>query len=323
MVVLTRNEEGNVADALDSLLGQGGVSLEVIVVDSASRDRTLDVARAYEARDARVRVIASPRDFPIGEARNVGLAAARGRVVAQMSADAMAAPGWAAAMVGALRDADVVYGRQEHAPDKLTPAAVVRGLRYHHFDAAERRPPETYASNVSAGVRREVLDRIRYVDDGPASALDDVLFTREATLLGLRVAYEPRMLVRHKDATTLRGELRKNKREGYGWGLLSRQLGLRRTILAWGGVLVVAGAALVAWPSWWLAALAVGLVYAPTLRRVARAGRRYVRSAPLALLGATLVSPAFDLAFLYHYVLGLKDRRADLTGLVPTGGPST
>lgn len=324
VIVLTRNEEANVADALESLLAQEGVSLEAIVVDSASTDATLARAGAYEARDPRVRIVASPRDIPIGEARNLGLAHARGRHVAQMSADATASPGWAAALVESLREADVVYGRQEHAPPSLTPGAVVRGLRYHHFESDGRAPPETFASNVNAGMRREVVQRLRYVDDGPASALDDVLFTREARSLGMRIVYEPRMLVRHKDATTLRGELRKNRREGYGWGMLSPQLGLHRAALAWGATLSLALVALAVRPAWWLAAPVAALVYAPTLRRVARAGRRYLRRAPLALAAATLVSPAFDLAFVYHYVLGLLHRRGDLTGLVsPPGGHST
>lgn len=320
VVVLTRNEEANLADALDSLVAQEGVALEAIVVDSASRDRTLEIARRYEAAHPDVvRVVASPEDIPIGVARNLGIAHARAPLVAQMSADAMAAPGWGARMVAALAGCDLAYGRQEHAPDRLTAAAVVRGLRYHHFDAKPA-APETYASNVNAGMRREVLERVRFVPDGPASALDDILLTREAMELGFRVGYDAQMLVRHKDATTLQGELRKNRREGYGWGLLSPKLGLHKMAIAWGASLAALVVALAAWPSIWLAAILLGTIYAPTLRRAALAGGRFAKAAPLALLGAIAVGPALDLAFLYHYVLGLKDRRADLTGRLPAGG---
>lgn len=322
VVVLTRNEEANVADALDSLLAQEGVDIEVIVVDSASTDRTLEIASRYAVRDARVRVIASERDIPIGEARNLGIAAARGRIVAQMSADAMAAPGWAAALAGALEDADVVFGRQEHAPPRVTPAAVARGLRYHHFRSDATAPPETYASNVNAAMRRDVLDRLRFVADGPASALDDVLFVHEAKAMGYRIAYEPRMLVRHKDATTLAGEWRKNRREGFGWGLLSPRLGLNRMVLAWTIALVAIGVALVVRPALPLALALVLVAFAPTLRRVARGGAAYVRRAPFSLAVAVLASPVFDVAFAYHYALGLARRRADLTGKLPLPGRS-
>lgn len=321
VVVLTRNEEANVADALDSLLAQEGVDLEVIVVDSASTDRTLAIAREYEARSGgRVWVCASAWDIPIGEARNLGIDQARGRIVAQMSADATASPGWAAALAHALEGADLVFGYQEHAPARLSPAAIVRGLRYHHFSRSAQAAPETYASNVNAAARREVLERVRYVDDGPASALDDVLFAREARTLGFRIAYEPAMVVRHKDATTLAGEWRKNRREGYGWGILRARLGLHKTTLAWCAALVLSFAALAAWTSIATALLFLGVLYAPTLRRLVRGGGSYVRRAPVPLAAAALASPLFDVAFAYHYLLGLLSRKRELSGMLPPGG---
>lgn len=316
VIVLTRNEEANVEDAVRSLL-HGDPPVEVIVVDSASRDRTVEIARrvAAELGEERVRVLASERDVPIGEARNMGLAAARAPRIAYMSADATAGPGWAIEALRSLEEADLVYGRQEHAPVDQSVASVCRGLRYHHFRSDATAPAETYASNVNAAIRREVFDHLRYVEDGPASALDDILFTREAKQLGFRIAYNPRMLVRHKDVSDLAGEMRKNRREGYGWGILANQLGLHKMILAWGALLVGALAALAVAPGPLTALLFAALLYAPALRRVARAGGPYVRQAPLPLAGATLVGPFFDLAFLVAYARGLAARRTGLTGL--------
>ena len=59
---------------------------------------------------------------------------------------------------------------------------------------------------------------------------------------------------------------------------------------------------------------------ASALRRAARGGHRFLSTAPLQLVGAVLASPLFDLAFLYHYLRGLRDRRADLTGVVRPQG---
>lgn len=324
VIVLTRNEEANVEDAIRSLL-EGDPPVEVLVVDSASRDRTVEIAGrvARELGEERVRVVASERDIPIGEARNLGVRLARAPRIAFMSADATAAPGWAAEALGSLDDSDVVYGRQVHTPPRPSLASVCRGLRYHHFRSDAHAPPETYASNVNAAIRRSVFDHLRYVDDGPASALDDILFTREAMQLGYRVGYNPRMLVRHKDVSTLAGEWRKNRREGYGWGILAPQLGLNKMVLAWGGALAAAAGALVAFPGIPTLLLAFASLYASALRRVARAGGPYLRRTPGALLGATLLGPAFDIVFLIAYVRGLARRRGHLTGLLkgrPTQG---
>jgi Glycosyl transferase family 2 len=50
------NEETSLAAALDSILAQDHEHLEVIVCDNASTDATLEIARAYAARDARITV---------------------------------------------------------------------------------------------------------------------------------------------------------------------------------------------------------------------------------------------------------------------------
>lgn len=314
VVVLTRNEASNVAECVRSILSDDP-SNDVVVVDSASWDGTVDLARALACEaPGRVNVLASPIDVPIGVARNIGLREARAPVVAFVSADATVAPGWSKAMLAALEDADVVYGRQEHAPPSVTVASVVRGLRYHHFEDDALRPAATYASNVNAAIRRVVFERLRYVTDGPASALDDVLFTHEAVRSGFRIAYARDALVRHKDVGTLAGELVKNRREGYGWGILSPTLGLHRAVAFWGALLSMAVVAFAWVPGWTTGAVSLAILYAPALRRVAASGRRYLRR-PTALAGALLASPAFDLAFLGSYVRGLFSRRRDLTGV--------
>jgi len=60
----TWNRERLVVDALDSALGQvGDVDFEVLVVDNASTDATVDVARQFARRDARVRVVCNPENI--------------------------------------------------------------------------------------------------------------------------------------------------------------------------------------------------------------------------------------------------------------------
>lgn len=75
------------AECLESVLAQTGVSLEVIVSDNASTDETPEVAARFAARDARVRVVRQPEN--LGYARNVNwlLAAGRGRHLALLGSD--------------------------------------------------------------------------------------------------------------------------------------------------------------------------------------------------------------------------------------------
>lgn len=53
----TYNGASYLAQCLDSALAQSHANLEILVVDDGSRDETVSIAREYERRDARVRVL--------------------------------------------------------------------------------------------------------------------------------------------------------------------------------------------------------------------------------------------------------------------------
>lgn len=78
--------------------------VEVIVVDDGSRDRTAEVARGHGAT-----VVSGDGSGPAG-ARNRGAAAAGAPVLAFLDADCEPAPGWLAAGMRALEEADLVQG---------------------------------------------------------------------------------------------------------------------------------------------------------------------------------------------------------------------
>jgi succinoglycan biosynthesis protein ExoO len=61
--------------------------LEVLIINDASTDNTLDVAKALASEDSRVRVISLAANGGAGAARNAGLDAARGDWVAILDAD--------------------------------------------------------------------------------------------------------------------------------------------------------------------------------------------------------------------------------------------
>lgn len=73
------NEEASLPAALDSILAQEYERLEVIVCDNASTDATVEIAREYAARDARIAVHESDanRGQPFNFNRCFGLASGR------------------------------------------------------------------------------------------------------------------------------------------------------------------------------------------------------------------------------------------------------
>jgi succinoglycan biosynthesis protein ExoO len=107
-VIAAFNAEETLARAIRSALDQRDVSVEIVVVDDCSHDRTVDVARSFP--EDRVRVIALEKNRGPGGARNAGFAAAQGRWIAVLDSDDTVYPDRIARMIrrGERLDAQIV-----------------------------------------------------------------------------------------------------------------------------------------------------------------------------------------------------------------------
>lgn len=109
-----------VMDAITSALTQQGVNVEIIVVDDASTDDSLAVARAASEKDARVKVVAHATNRGPVETFNDGLAQATGEFLVRLDADDLLTPGSLARAVEVCRahpSVGLVYGRPLHFAD--------------------------------------------------------------------------------------------------------------------------------------------------------------------------------------------------------------
>lgn len=96
VIISTLNRAGLLARAFQSLIGQKGGSTptEILVVDNGSTDETTAVVTtAAETAPLPIRYLYEPRTG-LSWARNTGIAAARGEVVAFIDDDAWAEPEW-------------------------------------------------------------------------------------------------------------------------------------------------------------------------------------------------------------------------------------
>ncbi|MFA5861100.1 MAG: glycosyltransferase family 2 protein [Candidatus Thermoplasmatota archaeon] len=293
--MLTKDEAANVADCLGAVCAQLRDGDEVLLIDSASRDATVAIAQGFAPG---VRVHASRENMSFGVARNMGVALAKHDVIVFLSADAVPEACWLDGLRRSIENADIVYGRQRHAPTTENLATVSRGLRYRHFEQYQHALPESYASNVNAAYRRFAFRSLCFDED--ALGAEDVAFAKAARLAGLRLAYAPKAVVGHRDVATVRAEWRKLAREGEAHAQLRRLLGTPTMHIAW--ACGVAGLALttVITGRWWVLIPTLVVFFAPTLRRLLSPGARQYRAWPL--LGAAAASPFFDLVFLGSYV---------------------
>ena len=116
LLIPARNEEASIAAAVESALASQNVTLEVVVLDDHSEDRTAELVRNLAANDPRVRLLAAP-DLPPGwcgkqHACHVLAGAARMPLLAFIDADVRLAPDGLARLAAfqSASDADLVSG---------------------------------------------------------------------------------------------------------------------------------------------------------------------------------------------------------------------
>jgi glycosyltransferase involved in cell wall biosynthesis len=166
VVVPLYNEEANVRPLYEATRAalSDGEGWELVLVDDASRDGTLEIARALGKTDPRVRVIGLARNFGQTGAMQAGFDHARGEVVVSMDGDLQNDP----------RDIPMLVEHLERGFD------LVAGYRVRRQDSWIRKAPSWVANRLIRRVtgvdirdngcslkayRRDLLDRVRFYSD--------------------------------------------------------------------------------------------------------------------------------------------------------------
>jgi len=84
------NREQYIGDAIDSILAQTFTDFEILLIDDASTDHSVDIIRSYA--DSRLRLLCNDVNLGIPKTRNKGVENARGHYIAMLDSDDRAYP---------------------------------------------------------------------------------------------------------------------------------------------------------------------------------------------------------------------------------------
>jgi succinoglycan biosynthesis protein ExoO len=107
VVIPVYNGEPTLERAVGSVLTQTLGSVELLIIDDGSRDRSLELARRLAADDARARVIPLPENRGKAHAMNRGISEAAGNWIAMLDADDWYEPERLATLVAAAEGSGV------------------------------------------------------------------------------------------------------------------------------------------------------------------------------------------------------------------------
>ena len=164
---------------------------EIIVADNASPEGPEAVSQVIAGR-ARLVVVT---EKGAGAARNGGVAASRGEILAFIDSDCVAEPGWIAEAVRGLPHFDFIGGRVKvlvEDPRHVTPVEAFERVFAFDFKTYIEKKRFTGAGNLICS--RRVFDDVGGFRTGVS---EDLEWSRRAQACGFRLGYVPQAIVGH------------------------------------------------------------------------------------------------------------------------------
>jgi GT2 family glycosyltransferase len=213
IVIVSWNGRQYLEACLNAVAAQEGVAAEVILVDNASTDGTVEYVRE---RFPWVRLVALAENRGFAGGNNAGVREARGRLVALLNNDTVADSGWLRALERglderagfALAASRIVY---MHDPGVIDSAGdgLLRGggaFKRHHgagIDAASESREVFGVCGAACLMPKSVYNELQGFDEDFFASHEDVDLSYRARLLGYRCRYVADAVVRHHGSATL------------------------------------------------------------------------------------------------------------------------
>ena len=229
-IVTAWNEEQAIKDCLASLMRMDypPERREILVVDNGSTDRTAKIVKRYP-----VRYLYEQRRG-VSCARNRGIEASRGEILAFTDPDCVVSTGWLHELVRAFEKEGVgaVGGGIIPYPGRTPAERYAARRRSHSQERPMNHPLRPFAMTPNVAFRREVFQQIGLFDTRfPGGWEDADLCWRFFRGTNFKLDYAPRAVVFHRYRTTARDFFIQHLRYGHGLALIHAKY---RGELSWG-----------------------------------------------------------------------------------------
>jgi len=218
IVIRAFNEEKHITRLLDGIRHQSIQDVQVILVDSGSSDRTIEIATEFGVQIVNIQ----PQDFTFGRSLNLGISHANADFVVFASAHVYPVyPDWLERLLEPFEDEKVAisYGKQRGM--ETTQFSEHRIFEHWFPDSSTHNQDHPFCNNANAAIRKKIWEQNAYNETLPG--LEDLAWARWAHEQGYRIAYVAEAEIIHVHNESWRGISNRYRREGMAFKLIYPQ----------------------------------------------------------------------------------------------------
>lgn len=207
VILLNYNGLRFLVPCLESVLADTYTPKEILLVDNASTDGSMNLAWAYQDR---ITIVQNPQNYGFPKGCNQGIELARGDVIVLLNVDTVVREGWLEKLIQPLLHDETLAmtGSKLLFPDSnliqfaggvMEPNGLTHHEGYGLPDGEEFNQPREvdYLTGASVAIRRDVLDRLGGLDEGFPLYYEDLDFCYRVRQAGYKILYQPESVVYH------------------------------------------------------------------------------------------------------------------------------
>jgi glycosyltransferase involved in cell wall biosynthesis len=208
IVIRAYNEEKGIGRLLDGISQQVFEGYEIILVDSGSTDKTVEIAKGHEARIVTIK----PEEFTFGRSLNRGIEAAQGEFIVITSAHCYPVyPDWLEQLLAPFSDPQVAISYGKQRSDKSNHYSEQQWFRRYFPEVSIPRQGHPYCHNANAAIRRELWLEHRYNEN--LTGLEDLAWGSWAFGQGHVIAYQAEAEITHPHEESFKQVYNRYRRE--------------------------------------------------------------------------------------------------------------
>ena len=217
IIIVNFNGREFLSQCLRTLLNTDYPNYDIVVVDNASTDRSVDEIEASYSSDSRIRIIKNHRNVGHAEGCNIGATITEGQYIIFLDSDIeFEAENWLGELVKVMEkdvsigaaQAKILLAQDKRCLDYVCVAVDALGTWAANYGSKEERLKENFeilaASSGCCIIRREVFDQAGGFDADYFIYDDDTDLSLRVRLLGYRILFVSSAVVIHRGGV-LRG----------------------------------------------------------------------------------------------------------------------